>query len=44
MADIFISHSTLDKDLANYLCDAFEYNIVEGYAVITGYTGTDTGL
>lgn len=26
MADIFISHSVVDKDLANYLCNAFEAN------------------
>lgn len=26
MADIFISHSVVDKELANYLCDAFEAN------------------
>lgn len=26
MADIFISHSVVDKELANYLCNAFEAN------------------
>lgn len=26
MTDIFISHSVVDKELANYLCDAFEAN------------------